>query len=99
MAKLEARPDLVGIPCNLGHPSSSKVRLVSSSKLHAVMDCGTPTVQVKRVSDSFYGSAWYDAVLYQADRSASNTASVGVVRAVLRKDHGDIAIMAEMKEV
>lgn len=41
----------------------------------------------------------HDAVLYQADGSASDTASVGVVRAVLRKDHGDVAIIVEMDEV
>lgn len=99
VGELEARPDLVGIAEILGQPASTKVRLVSSSKLRAVMDCGTPTVQVMHVSDSFYGSAWYDAVLYQADGSASDTASVGVVRAVLRKDYGDVAIIAEMEEV
>lgn len=43
VAELEARPDLAGLSSILGQPRHSKVCLLSSTKLHAIMDRGTLT--------------------------------------------------------
>lgn len=95
----KARSDLVHVASILGLPRHSQVRLVSRCKLQVVMDCGTPTVQVMHSSESFYGGPGYDAVLVCVEESASEALSMGLVRAVLRKEHGDVAILSQLEEL
>lgn len=97
--ELEARPDLAGVGAILGLSGGANVHLVSHTKINAVMDCGARTVQSIHASASYFGSPWYDAVLYKDDGGAPGSASVGVLRAILRMGHGDVAIVAEMEEV
>lgn len=97
--ELEARPDLAGVGAMLGLSGDAKVHLVSHTKINAVMDCGARTVQTVHASASYFGLAWYDAVLHRDGSGAPGTVSVGVLRAVLLIGHGDIAIVAELEEV
>lgn len=97
--ELEARPDLSGVGALLGMSGDTKVRLVSHRKFSAVMDCGTRTVQTMHASNSYYDAPWYDAVLYEDGGCAPGSACVGVLRAVLRMGHGDVAVLADMQEI
>lgn len=98
VSALAALPDLADVGSLLGVDDDEKVSVMLSTRLRAIMDCGTPNVQTVRAAESFYGGPWYDCVQYQPD-PGHNMVSVGEVRALVRLPVGDVAVLCEMVPV
>lgn len=98
VAELAALPDMADVGSLLSKSETSKVAVMATKKIRAIMDCGTPNVQLVRAAETFYNGPWHDAVLYRANAS-SDVLSVGQLRAIVRLPVGDVAVLCEMEPV
>lgn len=98
VAELAALPDLAHVGSLLGKSENATVAVMATKKIRAIMDCGTPNVQLVRAAESFYKGPWHDAVLYRANAD-SDVLSVGELRAIVRLPVGDVAVLCEMEPV
>lgn len=98
LSSVSQRPGLAGIAAALGLPEDAHVRLSSRTKINATFDCGLNRLQLLYASPSFRGEPWYDCVLYQSTEDPA-CASVGEVRAIVRRPEGDAVVLAPMDAV
>lgn len=98
VAKVAQRPGLGNLPSLLGLQADYVLPVLGYVRIPATFDCGTRAPQIVRASRSFREAPWLDAVIYSVGED-KRTVFVGEVRALLRRPHGDIAVVCEMEPV
>ena len=98
VASLCARPGLSTAATLLGKRASAKVSVLSKLDITAVFDCGTRMPQLIRSTASMNDVPWYDAVHFDPDDGQPGQC-VGEVRALVRMDGQDVALVREWEPV
>lgn len=115
VAELSWRPGLVNCGKVLGMRAQDAVGVLSCRRFKARLGGGAELSQLLRASPSFYRAPWYDSVAFgrpggsrdsrtaaaaaDSGDAATATSGYGEVRALVRRDDGDYALVVMMEEV
>lgn len=99
MAKLGTYPSLADVGDLLGLSDHDRVRLLTSVlyNSHAAIPAGLRERQLARASPTYRGAPWCDFLAFSTDDDGAGARErFGQVRALLRLEAGNIAIVAEL---
>jgi len=98
VGEIARRPGLARLSTMLGLHPGDKVHALSRVSIEGVYDCGGKSKQLLRSAEDFRGACWYDSVIYKPT-AISDQRCVGEVRAIIRMEAGDLAVIMEMAPV
>ena len=95
VGELAQRPGLSRLAALLHLHSDDKVRSLTRVAIDAVFECGGTAKQLLRSAADLRGLSWYDSVIYKPNADTDQRC-VGEVRAIIRRESGDTAVIVEM---